>query len=127
MVGRRIKVSFSEPIFWHFAFDKGGVITAECPWRLLNDGSIKLSSADHRQQFGLPAPIDAATRATELLSASVVSRAEMRAGTLDILLEFDHGFRLEILPISSGYEGWKMLDPLGRELIAQGGGNLVES
>jgi hypothetical protein len=74
----------------------------------------------------LPAVIDAAFKATQLLSASVVSRAEVRNGTLDVLLDFNGGLRLEIVPMSSGYEGWHIVDPLGHELIAQGGGKLVK-
>lgn len=126
MVGRRIDVSFAEPTSWYFTFSDAGIITAECPWRLLKGGRIVLSSDDHQQRFGLPANIDAAAKATEYLSANEVRRAEVRTGTLDILLDFSGDFRLEIIPISSGFEAWKIADPLGQEVVAQGGGNLVQ-
>ena len=124
MVGRHVEVSFSEPETWFVMFGDSLTISVTCPWRLLQSGSIAVSSDDHRQQFGLPAPIDAAERATTLLAGSVVKRVEVRDGTADIFIDFDRDWRLEIIPLSSGYESWEVSTPSGKFVVAQGGGQL---
>lgn len=125
MIGRTIsEVSFEEPVHWTFSFREKGYIGVECPWRILSQGRTTLSSDDHRQQYGLPAPIDAAAEATKLLSALVVDAAQLRVGTSDISIDFSGNLRLEIIPISSGYEGWQMMDPFGTEFFAGGGGHI---
>jgi hypothetical protein len=126
MVGRTItEVRLNEPSLWTFFFAHGVGIGAECPWRLLQDGRVAISSEDHLQQYGLPAPLDAAAVAAELLATRPVSSVEVRDGTLDLLLEFVGGFRLEFIPVSSGYESWDVISPTGSRAIAQGGGQLV--
>jgi len=123
MIGRTItEVSFEGT--WTFSFEEKGYINVECPWRILNQGCTTRSSDDHRQQYGLPAPIDAAAEATKLLSTLVINAAQLRVGTSDILIDFSGNLRLEIIPISSGYEGWQMMDPFGTEFFAQGGGQI---
>jgi hypothetical protein len=125
MIGRHIaKVSFQEPVSWTFYFGEKGYINAECPWRILNQGRTTRGSDDHGQQYGLPAPIDAAAEAATLLSNLVIDGAQLRVGTSDILIDFSGNLRLEILPISSGYEGWQMMNPFGTEFFAQGGGQI---
>jgi hypothetical protein len=125
MVGRTITdVSFMEPVHWTFSFGEKGYIGVQCPWRILKQGRTTLSSDDHRQQYGLPAPIDAAAEATKLLSAVVIDAAQLRVGTSDIFIDFSGNLRLEIIPISSGYEGWQIMDPFGTEFFAQGGGQI---
>lgn len=124
MVGRHVEVSFSEPSTWFFAFVGSGAISVDCPWRLIARGGIAVSSDDHRQQFGLPAPIDAAERASSLLAGAVVQRAEVRDGTADLFIDFDGNRRIEIIPFSSGYESWQVSTPSGTHIVAQGGGQL---
>lgn len=125
MIGRSIaEVTFVEPVYWTFDFPDNGYIGVQCPWRILKNGCTTLSSDDHRQQYGLPAPIDAAAEATKLLATLVINAAQLRVGTSDIFIDFSGGMRLEILPISSGYEGWQMMDPLGVRFFAQGGGQI---
>ena len=123
MVGRHVEVSFSEPSIWFFAFGDSLGISVECPWRLIHEGGIAVSSDDHHQQFGLPAPIDAAARATSLLGDAAVQRVEVRESTADLFIDFDDEQRLEIIPFSSGYESWQVSAPTGR-IVAQGGGQL---
>ena len=124
MVGRQVAVSFSEPSMWFFSFGGSLGISVECPWRLLEHGQIAVSYADHRQQFGLPAPVDAAALASSLLAGSVIRRVEVREGVADLFIDFDEGRRLEIVPFSSGYESWQVSAPTGKQIIAQGGGRL---
>ena len=126
MVGRTIgQVRFNEPTQWMFSFEPSIGIGAECPWRLLRCGSVAISSEDHLQQYGLPAPLDAAAVATSLLVSHAVTRVELRHGTADLFLEFGDSLRLEIIPISSGYESWGVTTPSGFHIFAQGGGQLA--
>lgn len=116
MAGRTITgVSFEEPVHWTFSFGEKGHIGVECPWRILKQGYTTLSSSD---------ATDPSVEATKLLSAVVIDLAQLRVGTSDILIDFSESLRLEILPISSVYEGWQMMDPFGREFFAQGGGQI---
>ena len=124
IVGKPIKVSFSEPSTWFFAFGESLGISVECPWRLLENGRIVISSDDHRQQFGLPAIVDSVERASSLLDYKAIQRVEVRQGTVDLFIDFDGGIRLEIIPISSGYESWQISTPTGKHIVAQGGGQL---
>lgn len=107
-----------------FSFAKKGYLSVECPWRILQQGRTTLSSDDYGQQYGLPAPIDAAAEATKLLSAIDIDAAQLRVGANDILIDFSDDGRLEIIPISSGYEGWQMMNPFGTEFFARGGGQI---
>ena len=127
MVGRTIsQVRLNEPTQWSFSFEPGiGIgIGAECPWRILQDGSVAISSADHLQQYGLPAPLDAAAVATSLLAPHQVTRVEVKDRSADLILELSGSLRLEIIPFSSGYESWGVTAPSGFHVIAQGGGQL---
>ena len=125
MIGRTIgHVRLNEPTQWSFSFEPGVGIGAECPWRLLQAGSVAISSEDHLQQYGLPAPLDAASVATSLLASQAVTSVEVRAGSADLILEMSGGLRLEIIPFSSGYESWGVTTPSGLHVVAQGGGQL---
>lgn len=125
MIGRTIiGVSLNEPTQWSFSFGLGVGIGAECPWRLLKDGRMAISSEDHLQQYGLPAPIDAAAVATDTLASRAIVQVEVKDGTADLVLEFADGIRLEFLSISSGYESWGVTTPSGFQVVAQGGGQL---
>lgn len=125
MVGHQItRVKFSEPTLWHFSFEEMGGISAESPWRIIEHGRIVLSSDDHRQQFGLPAPIDAVERASSMLAGSEVIEVNVMEGTADLIVSLTRDMRLEIIPFSSGYEGWQVTCPTGEQIIAQGGGQL---
>src|SRR4051812_10142590 len=42
---------------------------------------------------------------------SVIERIEIREGTADLIIHFDHAFRLEVIPFSSGYESWQITAP----------------
>ena len=125
MVGLVIQeVRFNEPTQWSFSFDTNVGIRAECPWRLLQDGHVATSSEDHLQQYGLPSPLDAAAIATDLLQSHPVTRATVHDGTADLVLELGDTLRLEIIPISSGYESWIVCTPSGFQVVAQGGGQV---
>jgi len=125
MVGRVITdVSFHEPTVWRFSFGREANITVECPWRILDHGRLACSGDDHGQRFGLPAPVDTVAEATHLLSADAVTAVQLREGSADLVIEFSPHLRLEIIPISRGYESWQLSDPFGTSYVAQGGGQI---
>jgi hypothetical protein len=126
MVGRTIEqVRLNEPNQWSFSFEPGVGIGVECPWRLLQGGSVAISSEDHLQQYGLPAPLDAGSVATSLLASQAVTGVEVRVGSADLILELRGDLRLEIIPFSSGFESWGVTTPSGFHVVAQGGGQLA--
>jgi Family of unknown function (DUF6188) len=125
MVGRVITgVQHIEPSQWSFAVEPSLSVGVECPWRILDAGRIAISSEDHLQQYGLPAPLDAASIATNLLASRSITRVEVRERTADLLLEFEGDLRLEVVPFSTGYESWNIFGPSGFHVVAQGGGQL---
>jgi hypothetical protein len=125
MVGRLIvEVSHHEPTLWYFSFGPDAGISVECLWRILHHNRVVLTCEDHGHQFGLPAPIDAATKSTDLLASRHIAAVQLREATADILIEFSDGIRLEIIADSSGYESWQLRDPSGTEYFAQGGGQI---
>jgi len=125
MVGHVIsEVSFHEPVRWYFTFGAQASIGVDCLWRIVERDRVVLTSEDHLQQFGLPAPVDAAVRGGQLLSKRRVTAVHLREATSDIVVEFTDGLRLEIIATSSGYENWQLCDPSGTSYFAQGGGQI---
>ena len=80
---------------------------------------------DRERYVNCASPIDAAVTCRTMLGGAVIQMAEVRAGTRDIIIDFESGDRLEIIPLSSGFESWQIAAPGGTITIAQGGGNLV--
>lgn len=109
---------------WLFAFDDHTNLVVECLWRLVEGIRIRLTSHDDGQQFGLPAPVDAAHEINARLANSTVVTINLRDSTLDLHLMFDTGHSLEIIPDSSGYEAWNVGNA-DQKFIAVGGGNLA--
>jgi hypothetical protein len=125
MVGRAVsEVSFLEPTLWRFSLGPREHIAVECLWRLIRCSRVVRCSSDHGRQFGLPAPVDAAQEAAELLSATSVSAVQLRKATADIRLDFSGDVCVEIIPDSSGYESWQVYAPGGVCFVAQGGGQI---
>lgn len=126
LIGRSVAaVEFADPAFWRFRFDDGSEICPGCPWRLVRIGAIVVSSEDRGHFFGRVVPADAAGLCRSLLTGLKVKSAEVRDDTRDIFLNFDGDIRLEILPLSSGYESWEIIESSGRQTVAQGGGTLL--
>jgi len=125
MAGRTVKVTTENGHQWFFELEGRKVcISVECPWRLLHKGQIRLTSEDHNQKYGLPAPIDAAAEANRLLNGSHILSAEIRHGTSDLLVTFEGELKLEAIPVFTGYEAWQVYTPQGRQIIAGCGGEL---
>jgi len=76
-------------------------------WRAVKDGTACISSFDHNQQYGLPAPIDAVERLrNELLNKRVLS-ALMDRETGDLVFEFTGIVKLCVFNFTS-YEAWEV-------------------
>jgi hypothetical protein len=109
---------------WHFGFTAGWLMVG-CVWRAVSNGRIVLGSEDHRQQFGLPAPVDAVSRILALLAEKTVDSLQIDGLTSDLTIQFTGDVRIDIFNNSSGYEGWNYHGRNGLELVAQGGGRLL--
>ena len=128
LVGQQLQDIERRDHDWLFSFDTGIRLQTVCPWRVLTEQRIALGDSDHRQQFGLPAPIDGALRGKELLLGRTIQQIAIRENTGDLTIAFDGGTSLEILNMSSGYEGWHMFQlPFGQgfQVISMGGGQLA--
>ena len=73
----------------------------------------------------MPAPIDAEAECRTLIGSVAVQSAEVRAESRDLILEFGKGLRLELVPLSSGYESWQVAGPRRLQIVAMGGGELA--
>lgn len=110
---------------WLFRFGSDAEVRSECPWRIIQNGCIALSSVDHGHKYGLPAPIDAELESRKLIVNKVVNSAICRKDTRDFIFGFGSELRLELIPLSTGYESWQVYGPDGLHVIAMGGGELA--
>jgi hypothetical protein len=92
---------------WYFDFENGSVLRVGCLWRITVEGHVALTDSDHEQQFGLPAPIDAAHEAMRLVLDKRIVSVELDPGTADLYIEFEDGSELNVMNSSSGYEPWE--------------------
>jgi len=81
-------------------------------WRVSKDGRASLSSFDHNQQYGLPAPINAISELEEHLRTKVLLEARLDGETGDLLFRFTQDIKLQVLNVS-GYEVWEIKFPDG--------------
>jgi hypothetical protein len=124
LVGHSVQSLTRRECDWVLAFDKGVHLIISCLWRLVEAGRIRVTSEDDGHQFGLPAPVDAATEVNSRLAKASVAAVELREGTLDLELRFESGHNFQIIPGSSGYEAWDLSNGSSR-FIARGGGELA--
>jgi hypothetical protein len=76
-------------------------------WRLINDGKAGISSFDHQQQYGLPAPIDAIRELQQLIQNKLATGTRLDSETGD-----GGNIKLQILNLT-GYEVWDIHFPNG--------------
>jgi hypothetical protein len=124
LIEHRFKELIRYEFSWLFVFDGGISATVGCIWRLIEDGRIRITSEDDGHQFGLPAPVDGVLSVGQRLGGAIITYVILRAGTLDLELQFDSGHILQFIPDSSGYEAWNVYEP-SRQFIAIGGGELA--
>jgi hypothetical protein len=124
LVGYRFHALTRREFDWVLEFDKDVSLVVACLWRLVEGGRIRFTSLDDGQQFGLPAPVDAAAEVNRRLAQASVEGEELRHGILDLDLQFSTGHVLQVIPDSSGYEAWNLCSRSG-QFIAVGGGELI--
>ena len=81
-------------------------------WRVIKDGRASISSFDHKQQYGLPAPIDAVELLTRDFQDQVVTEVRHDIETGDLLLWLTNDIKCQILNLT-GYEIWEINFPDG--------------
>ncbi|MBX7106348.1 MAG: hypothetical protein K1X57_19880 [Gemmataceae bacterium] len=124
LVGYRLRSFARRDYDWVVAFDNDAILVIACLWRLVEAGRIRFTSEDEGQQFGLPAPVDAAAEVNGRLAGAAVEAVVLRQGLLDLELRFSTGHLLQIIPDSSGYEAWNVCSG-NSQFIAVGGGELA--
>ena len=124
LVGHRFQSLTRREYDWVVAFDNHASLVVACLWRLVEASRIRFTSEDDGQQFGLPAPVDAASEINRRLAGAAVEAVELREGLLDLELRFSTGQSLQVIPDSSGYEAWQASSG-NRQFIAVGGGELA--
>lgn len=92
-------------------FSNGSILQATF-WRVVKDGKTQLSSFDHGQKYGLPAPIDAKKQLVDLLNGRTCQDARCDGETADLLLKFDKDTKLQVFNFT-GYEIWRFHFPDG--------------
>jgi hypothetical protein len=126
LVGRHLNRVKRREHDWAFTFDgaSGSGLAASCPWRIIVGERIAFANGDDGQKFGLPEPLDGEHEAQHLLGQKAVERIAIRSDTGDLSITFAGSTVLEVLNMSSGYEGWSV-EVGGMSVIATGGGELV--
>jgi hypothetical protein len=76
-------------------------------WRVTKDNRAVLSSFDHQQQYGLPAPIDAIKGLQEQLQDKTVSDVRLDRETGDLRFQFTDNIKLQVFNFT-GYEVWEI-------------------
>ncbi len=106
LLGQRLEQVVKDDFSWGFAFSGGLSLRVECLWRLLVTGRVVITSEDHGHQFGLPAPVDCVGELRRRVEGIPITRATVRARTVDISLDFGEVATLEVIATSAGYEAW---------------------
>jgi hypothetical protein len=81
-------------------------------WRLIKSKKAYLSSFDHQQKYGLPAPIDAVDALKRELEGKALSCVRFDEETGDLQFEFANDSKFQALNFT-GYEVWEISFPDG--------------
>jgi hypothetical protein len=76
-------------------------------WRLIKSGKADVSSFDHQEKYGLPAPIDALLELKQAFQNAPVSDARRDRRTGDLLFSLEGEVELEVFNFT-GYEVWEI-------------------
>lgn len=76
-------------------------------WRIICDGNAHVTSFDHQQKYGLPAPIDAFAQMAEVLDGRTVREAKWNARTGNVVLSFESNVEMQLFNFT-GYEDWEI-------------------
>jgi hypothetical protein len=92
-------------------FSDGTVLKTDY-WRLIQDRRALLSNFDHKQKYGLPAPIDAKGQLSNLLEGKICQNVQFDSETGDLTLIFGQVTKLQVFNFT-GYEVWEIGFPVG--------------
>jgi hypothetical protein len=81
-------------------------------WRLTKEGSAFVSIFDHRQRYGLPAPIDAFRMMRDELVGKEILDVVMDRTTGDLRFRFEGDVILEVFNFTA-FEIWQVIFPDG--------------
>jgi len=124
LVGRQLLSLEKKDYTWFFEFGGSVSLATESPWRFIDQGCIVVSSEDHGQQFGLPAPVNAAREVLSRAAGLTVEAAWVVTESGDLIIQFPGQVFLQLLQLSSGYESWR-LSADGELSICMGGGSIA--
>jgi hypothetical protein len=115
--GTSVKVSapeaFPEPgaATVQLLFSEGSRLRADY-WRIVKGEKADVSSFEHRQQYGLPSPIDAIVHLQEELQDKFVADVRLDKRTGDLLFRFTDDLEFQVFNFT-GYEVWEIHFPNG--------------
>jgi hypothetical protein len=126
LVGRRLIGIQRREYDWAFSFGDAppSSLGVSCPWRILVEGRIAFAVSDDGQKFGLSEPRNGEEAARRLLGQRVIERVAIRPDTGDLSIAFSGQAVLEVLNMSSGYEGWQAT-VAGVSIVGMGGGEIA--
>ena len=120
LVGNSVRVSAREVYTDSISVDldfSGGTKLRFDYWRLVIDGKERVSSFDHNQQYGLPAPVDAIKQLETELQGKAVTQVPLDAETGDLQFQFGANVKLRVFAFSA-YEVWEIHFPDGLEVYS---------
>jgi hypothetical protein len=124
LLGQPLQTVEKKDYTWLFGFGGSVSLATESPWRLIEQNRIVVSSEDHNQQFGLPAPVDAAREVLSRAGGRTVEAGSVAVDSGDLIIRFPGRIHLQLLQLSSGYESWRLWAD-GSESICRGGGSIA--
>lgn len=105
---------------WLIHFSNGDSLNIECMWRILEEDTIRSTSEDQEQLFGLETPFNGEEALIELSAHEIVS-VQCMNGTGDLVIKLGQYFSLQVIATSAGYESWQYQQKGGRSIIAVSG------
>ena len=79
LLDKRLEQVVKDDFSWGFTFSGGLNLRVECLWRLLVSERVVITSEDHGQPFGLPAPVDCVGELRRRVEGTPITRATVRA------------------------------------------------
>lgn len=96
---------------WVFGLTGGGMLAVACLWRVTEKKQLVLTSSDHGQAYGLPAPLDAAKEAQAMVVGRAIESVDVGPTAGDVTFNLNGGTSVQLLVDSGGYEAWQMTMP----------------
>ena len=126
LIGARLESFKRLDYDWDMRFEGGSSLMFQSLWRLVSEASIEVTSEDDGQQFGLPAPVNAAEKLKAKIGGERISDVCVDDATSDLTFHFGSSLRLEVISTSSGYEAWS-LHVKEVQIIGRNGDRVISS